>query len=449
MQPPILIVGQGTAWVRLGRVHLTAGKCGLISGPTGTGKTSVLQALAGVAGWDGRVLAVDGGVAVPVGTACPVALVPHVAETDAARGDVAETVGRALRGLPLGEGERERRIAGALADMGLSGLAARRVDSLSMGERHGVAIAAALARDPAVLLLDEPFAALDHDGVQRLRAAIRRRLSEGRIILLTAHAEGAAVGLCSVHLRMPLRQTAGATAPAWAEERTDPSIPAAATTDAGRAVLRAQDLRVLREDGAPLLDRLTLSVAAGGRTHICGLNGAGKSTLLRCLIGAAPVAGGSVTVMDVDNPAPRDLPGRVGFLPQEPPRHFFGETVRSEIGFALTRAGLRPPDRRRRVEQAIDRFGLAPLADRPPQSLSAGERRLVTLAGLVAGTPRLLLLDDPLRCLDPTRAAHALVVLSDMARASGTAILSTSHSPLTGWADQTLRLQDGRLHRAA
>ncbi|WP_376966928.1 ATP-binding cassette domain-containing protein [Azospirillum sp. A26] len=74
--------------------------------------------------------------------------------------------------------------------------------------------------------------------------------------------------------------------------------------------------------------------SATRRFHLSGVNGAGKSRLLRCLNGAEPLEAGTVT--DLRNPSLRDLPGRVGFLRQDLPRHFFAETVRTEIGFALT-----------------------------------------------------------------------------------------------------------------
>ncbi|PGH58600.1 ABC transporter [Azospirillum palustre] len=451
MKPPIVIVGNGTPWLRLGRVELTAGQCGLITGPTGTGKTSVLRALAGLPGHDGRVMAVEGGIAVPRGIACPVAFVPQIPDIPLRSGPVEAALTAGLRThLPPG-GENAARIADALREVGLEGAAGRRIETLSMGERHRLAIAAALAADPAVLLLDEPFALLDDAGVQMLRSVIRRRLAMGRILLVSEHRPDRLTGLPAVHLHMPAPDGRAAPAP------PDEPVPGGDVPgEEGRRpaeapVLHAEGLRVPRGDGTPLFDRLAMTVPAGRRFHLSGVNGAGKSRLLRCLIGAEPLEDGTVTVTDLRNPSPRDLPGRVGFLPQDPPRHFFAETVRTEIGFALTRAGLRPPDRAERVDRAIAQFGLAPLADRAPQSLSVGERQLVALAGLVAGRPRLFLLDEPLSGLDPGRAAHALGVLAAAARNDGSAVLLASHGalPLSGWADRSLRLENGRLRALA
>lgn len=447
MKPPIVIVGNGTPWLRLGRVQLTAGQCGLITGPTGTGKTSVLRALAGLPGHDGRVMAVEGGIAVPRGIACPVAFVPQIPDIPLRSGPVEAGL---RTHLPPG-GESTARIADALREVGLEGAAGRRIETLSMGERHRLAIAAALAADPAVLLLDEPFALLDDAGVQMLRSVIRRRLAMGRILLVSEHRSDRLTGLPAVHLHMPASD--GRAAPAAPDEPVPGGdVPGEEGRRPAEAPgLHAEGLRVPRGDGTPLFDRLAMTVPAGRRFHLSGVNGAGKSRLLRCLIGAESLEDGTVTVTDLRNPSPRDLPGRVGFLPQDPPRHFFAETVRTEIGFALTRAGLRPPDRAERVDRAIAQFGLAPLADRAPQSLSVGERQLVALAGLVAGRPRLFLLDEPLSGLDPGRAAHALGVLAAAARNDGSAVLLASHGalPLSGWADRSLRLEDGRLRALA
>ncbi|WP_042446213.1 ATP-binding cassette domain-containing protein [Azospirillum sp. B510] len=442
MKPPIVILGDGAPWLRLGRIHLTAGQCGLITGPTGTGKTSVLRALAGLPGHDGRVMAVDGGIAVPLGTARPAVFVPQLPDSPLRSGRV-DTV------MAAAAGDGPALIADLLREVGLETAAGRMVESLSMGERHRLAIAAALAADPAVLLLDEPFALLDGDGVQRLRSIIRRRLAKGRILLVSEHRPERMAGLPAVHLRMPAPDGHAASPfPNGGIANEDGPRP---ETGPAPPVLLAEGLRLPRGDGTPLFDRLAMTLPAGRRFHLSGVNGAGKSRLLRCLIGAEPVEDGTITVTDLRNPSPRDLPGRVGFLPQEPPRHFFAETVRTEIGFALTRAGLRPPDRADRVDRVIAQFGLTALADRPPPSLSVGERQLVALAGLVAGRPRLFLLDEPLSGLDAPRAAHALAVLAAAARRDGAAVLLASHDalPVSGWADRSLRLENGRLHAVA
>lgn len=452
MKPPIVILGNGAPWLRLGRIHLTPGQCGLITGPTGTGKTSVLRALAGLPGHDGQVMAVDGGIAVPMGTACPVAFVPQVPDALLHSGPVEAAVEAALFVSHLipsrSAAESHVRVADALREVGLEGAVSRRIETLSMGERHRLVIAAALAADPAVLLLDEPFALLDSDGVQMLRSIIRRRLAMGRILLISEHRPERMTGLPAVHLRMPASDTG--TAPSFPDEERMSAEPGSWALPAP-PVLCAEGLRVPRGDGTPLFDRLAMMVPAGRRFHLSGVNGAGKSRLLRCLIGAEPMEDGTVTIADLRNPSPRDLPGRVGFLPQDPPRHFFAETVRTEIAFALTRAGLRPPDRTERVDRVIAQFGLTSLAERSPQSLSVGERQLVALAGLVAGRPRLFLLDEPLSGLDPQRAAHALAVLATAARRDGSAVLLASHGslPVPSWADRSLRLENGRLHAVA
>ncbi|WP_049975998.1 ATP-binding cassette domain-containing protein [Azospirillum sp. B506] len=211
MKPPIVILGNGTPWLRLGRIHLTAGQCGLITGPTGTGKTSVLRALAGLPGHGGHVMAVDGGIAVPMGTAYPVALVPQVPDVPLRSGPIEAAVEAAIvaghRIPSRSVAESPVRVADALREVGLEGAVGRRIETLSMGERHRLAIAAALAADPAVLLLDEPFALLDSNGGQMLRSVIRGRPAMGRILLISEHPPDRMTGLPAVHLRMPAPDT--------------------------------------------------------------------------------------------------------------------------------------------------------------------------------------------------------------------------------------------------
>jgi cobalt/nickel transport system ATP-binding protein len=85
------------------------------------------------------------------------------------------------------EPEAERRAAAALASMGITDLAHRRVATLSLGEKKRVAIAGVLAMEPQVLLLDEPTAGLDHHGAQALVRALDARVAEGMAVILATH----------------------------------------------------------------------------------------------------------------------------------------------------------------------------------------------------------------------------------------------------------------------
>jgi energy-coupling factor transport system ATP-binding protein len=164
--------------------------------------------------------------------------------------------------------------------------------------------------------------------------------------------------------------------------------------------------------GAPLIDAKGLKVALGGREvlrgvdlsvaegetlAIVGRNGSGKSTLLRTIVGLlTPHAGSVSTAGRVVADTPVELLARdVAYLPQNPESVLFRESVAEEISFTLRGRRLHA-----HPEQTLEEFGLAELATRPSRDLSAGQRLRVALAAVVAGHPRVVLLDEPTRGMD-------------------------------------------------
>ena len=168
-------------------LDVAAGERVVLLGPSGEGKTTLLRAIAGLApSTDGRVLVRGRDVTqtraesrdvvylhqVPV-------LFPHLS--------VADNVAFPLTVRGVGRGDRRAAVAPLLDRLGLAPLADRRPDALSGGQRHRVALARALAARPAVLLLDEPFSALDPTLRTDVRAAIleAHRATDAALLLVT------------------------------------------------------------------------------------------------------------------------------------------------------------------------------------------------------------------------------------------------------------------------
>jgi heme ABC exporter ATP-binding subunit CcmA len=173
----------------------------------------------------------------------------------------------------------------------------------------------------------------------------------------------------------------------------------------------------------PALAGIDLQVAAGELVVLRGPNGAGKSTLLRACAGLVPVVEGHARVLDVDLVArPRDVRTLVGMLGHG--SGLYDElTVAENVRF-WTRARKVDPAR---AQAALERFGLAGrLAGVGASRLSAGQRRRVALACLVALDADLWLLDEPHAALDADgrRLVDELVL---EATAAGTTVLLASH----------------------
>jgi len=184
--------------------------------------------------------------------------------------------------------------------------------------------------------------------------------------------------------------------------------------------------------GAVLLDRVDVTLAAGGAVTLAGASGAGKTTLLRVLAGQLEPDSGEVLVDGARLSAPSARPVRL--LPQDA-----GQAVALPGDDAtLPAVGLAELAVTLRLDPAV--------LTRPLQTLSRGERTRARLARLAAASPAYLLLDDALGPLDPTARAAVMAALAGL-RAGGTGVLVTTAdvagaAPLPGGS--VVVLEDGR-----
>ncbi len=196
----------------------------------------------------------------------------------------------------------------------------------------------------------------------------------------------------------------------------------------GTKGLRAEGLRK-RLGGRPVVDGISLGVAPGEVVGLLGPNGAGKTTVFNMLMGLARPDEGRVTLGETDitrlPPYQRALLG-IGHLPQGQ-SIFLGLSVQQNVLAVLQ---LRREAGRQTMEEAdalLSTFGLSDVAEQRASTLSGGERRRLELAKLMAGAPKVLLLDEPLAGLDPL-AMDGFIELLRGVQQEGLAILLTDHN---------------------
>ncbi|MET4698300.1 iron complex transport system ATP-binding protein [Constrictibacter sp. MBR-5] len=209
--------------------------------------------------------------------------------------------------------------------------------------------------------------------------------------------------------------------------------------------------------GRQVLRDVSLSLAAGSVVGLLGPNGAGKSTLLRLLVGLLEPDGGRITLdgIPLDAVPARERARRIAYLPQHGVVHW-ELSVEAVVGLGrIPHQGapsifsgdrIAPADRAA-IDAAMRLTDVSAFAERPLGTLSGGERARVLLARALAGTPRVLLADEPVAGLDPAHALDAMVRLRGVA-ANGTLVVVVLHDlAMAGrFCDRIVLLHEGCIH---
>ncbi len=176
----------------------------------------------------------------------------------------------------------------------------------------------------------------------------------------------------------------------------------------------------LQAGATSLVERISLTIAAGAPTLIVGPNGSGKTTLLRLCMGLAAPTSGRISWGGRSDAAPT----RRAFVFQRPV--MLRRSAAANLLYALAQAGAPRAERAIRAARLLERVGLADLASRPARLLSGGEQQRLAVARALARDPEVLLLDEPTANLDPaaTRALEEIVLT---AAQSGIKVVMTSH----------------------
>ena len=200
----------------------------------------------------------------------------------------------------------------------------------------------------------------------------------------------------------------------------------------------------------PVLHDVDFSLHPGQRIGLYGPNGSGKTTLFRCITGLARPQSGQVLFHGVplnDEKDFHELRCKVGFVLQHAEDQLFFPTVLEDVAFGPLNLGLAPDEARDRAIETLRDLGLAGFEDRLTHRLSGGEKKLVSLAAVMAMQPEALLLDDPTNGLDNDARQRIIDILSCL----DTARITISHDWdfLAQTSTQYLTIAHNHLHSCA
>jgi ABC-type lipoprotein export system ATPase subunit len=485
--------------------EVLAGEIVVVLGPSGSGKSTLLRLLAGLerpSAGEVRVLGHDVGRLSPRRLARLRAAALGYADQRYAQALAAELPAReaiALQARLAGESRRSSlaRADDLLTRVGLDGRGDARPAQLSGGEQQRIAVCAAVAHRPALLIADEPTAELDAANAQIVHQLLRELVRDvgGTAVIVSHDPSSAEIADRALHvrdgrvsdestlaaggggsivvgrggwLRLPEDLLARAGISDRATARLGPEgivvSPAGGLREPEAGDSHAPLVRLESEGGAIVaaargltrtygraetattpIASLEAEFRAGRLAAVTGPSGSGKTTLLQLVAGLDLPTAGVVDVLGRDLTA-LDRADRARFRR----RHiaivgqqtglvpFLSARENVELGLQLRH---RHVDADAAVE-ALDAVGLEERADQRVDRLSAGEQARVEIARAVAAGPELLLADEPTARLDAANALAVAALLARLARERGTAVVCATHDPLViEQADDVLALR--------
>jgi len=457
-----------------------------IIGPTGAGKTTLSLVLNGIVPqfYGGRFFGYAEVAGLDTLTNPVSKLSRYVGavfedpETQLLATSVENEIAFTLENLCLPREEILARIARALAAVRLEGMEKKQPNELSGGQKQRLAIASALALQPALLILDEPTSQLDPVGSQEVFATVKElNRILGMTIVMVSHAAeemaqqadrlaileaGAISALGSpnqIYSQVEQLERASLRAPQvaktfWAINSRGIALEKIPVTlEAGLAILpsltsyyhrpvwqdppsinsnillKAENLSYTHSNGTEALKNISLDICSGEYLLIIGQNGAGKTTLVKHFLKLLSPTKGSVSLkgISLENLSTSELALSIGYVAQNPDNQIFNSTVEKEVSFALTNLGYPAKEIKEKTCQALESMGLLEARNLHPLSLSKGDRARVVIAAILSMDPEIIIFDEPTTGQDYQGAKAILEMTRQLHQMGKTVIVITHH----------------------
>ncbi|MBI5249781.1 MAG: energy-coupling factor transporter ATPase [Desulfomonile tiedjei] len=203
------------------------------------------------------------------------------------------------------------------------------------------------------------------------------------------------------------------------------------------------------QEGTRALEEVDFRINSGEFVAMLASNGSGKTTLIKVLIGLLKPEKGRVEIngLEINSISKKELYQQVGLVLQNPIDQLFAATVEEDVAYGPRNLGLDEEEVQRRVSEALECVAALELRCRAIHHLSFGEQKRVSMAGVLAMKPSILILDEPTAGLDPAGEALMMRLLNRLNREQGITVILATHSVdlLPLFADRIYVLQRGKV----
>lgn len=213
-------------------------------------------------------------------------------------------------------------------------------------------------------------------------------------------------------------------------------------------IIEVKDLLFEYEEGLKTINHISFQIEKGTYTTILGHNGSGKSTIAKLLIGLLAKQSGEIKVggIDLNEENLNKVRSQIGIVFQNPDNQFIGATVRDDIAFGLENMCVDPKKMDTIINEYASKVNMLDFLDHEPTKLSGGQKQRVAIAGILAMSPSIIILDEATSMLDPKGKKEINNLVHQLNKDKNITILSITHDiEEAALSDYVILLNSGKV----
>jgi len=454
-------------------LEIRKGELLLVTGHSGAGKTTLAFAIAGILHHEngGRI---EGEIIFKTRDirdfdgmkelSRHIGMVFDDAESQLIFTSVEEEIRSGLENRGHSEKEIIRRLEEVMELCEISHLKKRAPHTLSGGQKQKVALAATLALDTEVLILDEATAELDSKAVRRIFSILKQLKEAGKTIIIVDHniedflEIGDRVVLLEKGKVKSIKSPANFAASSPVSRSVSPEL-----AEQTMGTIHDRKLQDLRQKSQPVvsvkklvhrygeilaLDGIDLEIYPGELIAILGENGSGKTTLVKHFNGLLRPYTGNVATKGLETSKAQinELVKHIGLVFQNPDNMLFEDTVEAEIAFGLNNIGVYGTEAADAITLSLELVNLKAKEKVFPRHLSRGERQRLAVACVIAMRPELIVLDEPTTGLDADESDRMMQLMRQLQQEGHTIIMVTHNLQIVkDYVERVIRMEAGKI----